>query len=132
MLSHFHEKRFPKIGRDISPLSLFKTMKVLIFSLIVFRLFISSGFFSRIFLSCMYSEMRTIFGCSQSNCPWHSFVCSIAPDDFHFPLMLSFFLTHQYISHCMSNLTDIFAVDYLVVVLVCFFHGEFAVDFFLT
>ena len=47
-------------------------MKVLSFSLIVFNLFISSA--SRIFLSYMYGEMRTVFGCSQWNCPWHSFV----------------------------------------------------------
>ena len=33
--------------------------------------------------------MRTVFGCSQSNWPWHSFVCSVAPDDSHFPLILS-------------------------------------------
>ena len=68
-------------------MSLFKTVKVLSFSLIVFSLFISSA--SRIFLSYMYGEMRTVFGCSQLNWPWHSFVCSVAPDDSHFPLILS-------------------------------------------
>ena len=40
------------------------------------------------------------------------------------------FWTCQYISHCMSNLTDILLGDYLVVVWVCFFFDrEFAVDF---
>ena len=34
------------------------------------------------------------------------------------------FLTCQYISHCMSNLTNILLVDYLVVVWVCFFLTE--------
>ena len=70
-----------------SPLSLFKTVKVLSFSRIVFSLFISSALW--IFLSCMYGEMHTVFRCSPSNWPWHSFVCSVAPDNSHFPLMLS-------------------------------------------
>ena len=68
-------------------MSLFKTVKVLFFSLIVFSLFISSA--SQIFLSYMYGEMRTVFVCTQLNCPWYSFVCSVALDDFHFPFMLS-------------------------------------------
>ena len=63
-------------------------MKVLSFSLIVFSFFISSA--SWIFLSYIYGEMRTVFGYSQSNCPWHSYVCSVAPDNSHFPLMLSY------------------------------------------
>ena len=25
--------------------------------------------------------MRTVFGCSHSNCPWHYFLCSVASDD---------------------------------------------------
>ena len=68
------------------PLSQFKTVKVLFFSLIVFSLFISSA--SRIFLLCMYGEMRAVFGCTQSKCLWHSFVCSVAPDGSDFPLIL--------------------------------------------
>ena len=88
-LCPFHWLSLAYLFRALSfkPLSLFKTVKVLSFSLIVFSLFISSP--SRIFLSYMYWEMRTVSGCSQSNWPWHSFACSVAPDDSHFPLLLS-------------------------------------------
>ena len=68
-------------------MSLFKIVKLLSFSLIVFSLFISST--SWIFLSYMHGKMWIVFGRSQSNCQWHFFVCSVAPDDSHFPLMLS-------------------------------------------
>ena len=68
-------------------MSLFKTVKLLSFSLIVFSLFIWSA--SWIFLSYLYGEMHTLFGCSQLNWPWHSFVCSVATNDSHFPHILS-------------------------------------------
>ena len=125
-----------------SPWSLFKTVKVLSFSRIAFSLFISSTLW--FFLSCKYGEMHTVFRCSPSNWPWHSFVCSVAPDDSHFPLMLSCwcsmhrvrtlfsFSTCQYISHCLSNLTDILLVDYLVVDWVCSFDRVIVVDFLPT
>ena len=66
----------------------------------------------------------------------------VASYDSHFPLMLScwcsmhrvrtlfFILTCQYISHCLSNLTDIVLVDYLVVDWVCSFDRVFVLDFF--
>ena len=69
-----------------SPLSLLITLKVSSFSLIVLSLFISNALW--IFLSYMYGELRTVSGCNHSNCQWHSFVCSVAPFDSHFPLML--------------------------------------------
>ena len=81
------KRGFQEFAVTDSPFSLFKTVRVLSFSLIVLSLFILRA--SRIFLSYMYSEICTVFGCSQSNYPWHSFVCSVAQDDFHFPLMLS-------------------------------------------
>ena len=59
-------------------------------------LFILSA--SQIFLSYMYGEMRTVFGCIQSNHPWHSFVCSAAQDDSCFPLMLPCWCS----MHCVS------------------------------
>ena len=80
MASHFHKKRFPRIRRDVVTI-------ISTFSSIVLHLFISRAL--RIFLSYIYGEMRTVFVCSQSNCRWHSFVCSVAPDDSHFLLMLS-------------------------------------------
>ena len=63
-----------------------KTVRVLSFSLIVLSLHVSRT--SRIFLSYIYGEMCNVFGCSQSNCPWNSFVCSVPPDDSYFPFML--------------------------------------------
>ena len=33
--------------------------------------------------------MERVLGCNQSKCPWHSFVCSVAPEDDHLLLMLS-------------------------------------------
>ena len=36
-----------------------------------------------------YGEMHTVFGCSQSNWPCHSFVYFVDPDDSHFRLILS-------------------------------------------
>ena len=39
-------------------------------------------------------------------------------------------MTCQYISHCMSNLTDILLVDYLVVVWACFFWQRVCCRFF--
>ena len=84
-----------------SPFSLFKTVKVLSFSLIILSLFILSA--SHIFLLCMYGEMRTVFGCSQLNCPRHSFVCSVAPDVFHFPLMLSCWCSMHRVSSLFFN-----------------------------
>ena len=87
MVSHFHEKRFPRICRDVITIVPIQNCEGFSFSLIVFNLFISSA--SRIFLSYMYGEMRTVFGCSQSNWPWNYFVCSVAQADSHFPLILS-------------------------------------------
>ena len=81
------KRGFQEFVMTYTPLSLFKTAKVFSFSLIVFRLFISSAL--QIFVSYIYGEMHTVFGWSQSNCPWHSFVCSVAQRDSHFPLMLS-------------------------------------------
>ena len=43
--------------------------------------------------------MCTVFWCSQSNCPWHSFVCSVARNDSHFPLMLSCWCS----MHCVRS-----------------------------
>ena len=68
-------------------MSLFKTVKFLSFSLIAFSLFILSA--SGFFLLYMHGEMCTVFRCSQLNCPCHSFLCFVALDDSHFPLMLS-------------------------------------------
>ena len=85
MVSHFHEKRFPRIRCGVITIASIQNCKG--FSLIVFSLFILSV--SWIFLSYMYGEMRAVFECSQSNCPSYSAVCSVAPDDFHFSLMLS-------------------------------------------
>ena len=81
------KRGFQKFFVTYSPLPLFKTVKVLSFSLIVLSLFISSAL--RIFLSYTYGEMHNVFGWRQSSCPWHSFICSVAPDDSHFPLILS-------------------------------------------
>ena len=33
--------------------------------------------------------MERVLGCNQSKWPWHSFVCSVAPEDDQLPLMLS-------------------------------------------
>ena len=33
--------------------------------------------------------MEIVLGCNQSECAWHSFVCSVAPEDVHLPLILS-------------------------------------------
>ena len=86
MVSHFHEKRFPRICRDVITIVSIQNCEGFVL-FIVSRLFISSA--SRIFLSEMHGDMRTVFGCSQSNWSWHSFVCSVAPDDSHFPFILS-------------------------------------------
>ena len=96
----------------------------------------------RIFLSYMYGEMRTVFGCSLSNCPWHSFVSSVAqiipiyhscyPVDVQRIILVPSFSIRQYIFYCTSNLTGIPLVDYLVVVLVYSFDREFALDFSTT
>ena len=98
-------------------------------------MFISSAL--RIFLSSMYGEMCTVFGYRQSTFSWHSFVCSVAPDDSHFSLMLSRWCTMDVlwlanVSHCTSNLTGVLLVDYLVVILVYSFDKEFVADFFPT
>ena len=109
MVSHFHEKKFPRIRRDVITISQFKT-EDFVLSLIVFSAFISSA--SEIFLLYMYGEMRTVFGCSQSNCMF----------------WLKSFLTHQHIFRCTSNLNDILLVDKLL----CSFDTEFVVEFFPT
>ena len=33
--------------------------------------------------------MERVLGCNQSKQPWHSFVCSVAPEDVQLPLILS-------------------------------------------
>ena len=44
--------------------------------------------------------MQRVLRCNQSKCPWHSFVCSVAPEDDQLPLMLS--------SRCSIDLLMIF------------------------
>ena len=61
-------------------------MKILSFSLIVLSFFILST--SRVFLSYIYGAVHNVFGWRQLDFTWHSFVCSVPPDDSHFPLML--------------------------------------------
>ena len=80
-------KSFSRICHDLSPFTLFQIVVVLSFSIIALSLFIWSTL--RTFLSYMYGEMCTLFRCSHSNCPWYSFVCSVATYDFHFLFMLS-------------------------------------------
>ena len=126
-----------------SLLSQFKTVMVLSFSLFflayLFRTLREFSF--QIFFWYIYGKMRTLFEFSQTNCPWHSFVCSVAQEDSHFPLMLPCWCTtrcvntlstRKYISSYTSNLTDLLLVDYLVVVLVCSFDREFVVNFLPT
>ena len=86
---------FPFSWKDVSKNSLWRCHYCLysklwrfgFFLLIVLSLFISSA--SPIFLSYMHGEMRTVSGCSHSNCQWHSFVCSVASYESHFTHMLS-------------------------------------------
>ena len=131
------KRGFQEFVMTYTPLSLFKTAKVFSFSLIVFRLFISSVSW----ISYMYGEMRTAFEWSQSNCPWHSFVCSLVPHDCHFPLMLScwcsmhrvrtlFFESPKYFPlHEQSNW---YTPGWLFGSSLGLFFREFVVDFFPT
>ena len=128
MASHFHEKRFPRIRRDVITIVPIQNCDDFVLY-IIFSLFIKSA--SQIFLLYMYGEMRTAFGCSQSNC--HDILLYVLqprcfPFTTHTILLMFYascknplFSTCQYIFHCTSNLTDILLVDYLVVVWVCYF-----------
>ena len=94
--SHLHLKDIFKNSSWCSHHCLYSKLKVLSFSLIVLNLFISSA--QWIFFTHMYGQMRTVFECSQSNCLWPYFVCSVAPGYFHFPFMLSCWYSMLYLS----------------------------------
>ena len=80
-------KGFHEFVLTILPRSLFNTSMDLSYCTFVSKLFIYND--SLILRSCMLDNFASVFGCSQLNCPWQSLECSVAPDTFHFPAMLS-------------------------------------------
>ena len=66
------------------PLSLFNTLSC---PYLTTAISISND--SLTFLSYYLFFMERVLGCNQSKCPWHSFACSVAPEDDQLLLMLS-------------------------------------------
>ena len=71
----------------ILPRSLLNILVDLLYSVFVSKLFIYSD--SLILHSCILGNFKSVFGSSQLKRPWKSLECSVAPDTFHFPAMLS-------------------------------------------
>ena len=59
----------------------------------IFSLFISRA--SRTFLLYIFGITAIILGWIKLNCPWHSLVCSVAPDNSQLPFMLSCWCSMQ-------------------------------------
>ena len=70
----------------------------------VLNLFISRA--SHTVLLYMFDIMVIVLGWIQLNCRWHSFGCSVAPDDSQLPFMLSFWCSMQRYLPCMNNSTS--------------------------
>ena len=97
-------KGFHEFVLTILPRSLFNTLMDLSYSALVSKLFISND--SLILRSCMLDNFASVFGCSQLNRPWQSLQCSVAPDAYHFPAMLSSWCSIDRVStrfFCLSN-----------------------------
>ena len=86
MVFHFDEK-FLTILCEVVTIASIQNCESIVF-FINCSYFVYFGRFAD-FFSYIYGEMCNVLGCKQSSCPWHSFVCSAAPDGSNFPLMLS-------------------------------------------
>ena len=77
-------------------MSLFSALNVLSVSINVFSLkyiFISHA--SCTFLLYIFDITAIVVGWIHLNCPWHSLVCSVVPNDYQLPFMLSFWCSMQ-------------------------------------
>ena len=84
---HFFEERFPRIfPNKVSIVSI----QHFILSILDYR-HINFKWFPhlRIIIPIFHGERERVLGCNQSKWPWHSIVCSVAPEDDQLHLMLS-------------------------------------------